>query len=598
MIKKLFKILFFFLRLSVYISIPCGIWLILFICSVPHIDNVTTLLRKPYITIYDKDQKMLAQYGDIYGNVVHICNLPKHLVTSVLLTEDRRFYEHCGIDIIGIIRSIMINIKNHRVVQGGSTITQQLSKNFLQNAGLISVYDRTLSRKIKELIVALMIESRFSKDEILSMYLNRVYFGGGVYGVDGAAQFYFNKKASELSLYESVILVGLLKSPSSYAPHINYDRALIRARKILQNLVDEKYISIEEMEATLLLATPPLKKNHYALNRYFTDWIVSESKKHINIKQDIKIFTTLDRKIQKYAEQAVTDVLDQYGKEWNINNSSFVVLDKEGQVKAMVGNSNYNKYKFNIAAQGKRQMGSTFKYFVYMTAMNLGYDVEDMILNEKITLGDWTPKNSFDYEGEYVSLNFAFAKSINTCAVRLLKAIGIKPVYSILKKMNILNIPLQDINYTLSLGTYETTLLKMAGGLLPMLNEGKYIEPFAIYYIAADKKILYSHHDSYISIVKDTTIKKMKKLMRSVVEIGTGRSMKDVPLQIYAKTGTAQCSKDLACLCILEKNQIDIAPDGLVMTAWAGSESLDVTNHPGKHIPVHICKRFLELLNK
>lgn len=599
-LKLIGKFLFFCFVQAFFVFVVFTMWMLLFFASVPNIENVTTLLRKPHITIYDAEENVLAMYGDIYGKTVHIKDLPKHLISAVLSVEDRRFYSHIGIDPRSIIRSFIENFKSGSIVQGGSTITQQLSRNFLQNSGLISMYDQSYSRKLKEAIIALLIEQRFSKDEILSMYLNRIYFGGGVYGVDGAAEFYFGKSAKDLSLYESVLLVGLLKAPSTYAPHLHYDLSLIRAKEILNKLVKYEEITLEEMEATLLLSAPPLKKNYHDISRYFTDWVIQQHLNHVPRNCDLRVFTTLNPTLQKYAEQAVKDMMQEYGKMWNMEEGALVVLDPQGAVLAMVGNSNYNKFQFNVAAYGNRQMGSCFKYFVYATAMDLGYDPDDITYDDPIQLGTWQPNNAFDYDKGEVTLSFAFAKSINTAAVRVLKQIGIRPVYKRIKIMDILDpkLTLADLNYTLTLGTFETTLLRMAGGLTPMLNDGKFTSPYAVRYITSNHKILDAHESSFARVFQPSTVDKMRILMKNAVKIGTARAIRDLNIdKVYAKSGTTQDYHDLAAICILDKNQFDLTPDGLLIAGWSGvSYGQKAIENDGKHLGMRLIRRFLELI--
>src|SRR5690554_3880879 len=348
-------------------SAAAGIWVILVVGVViawyardlPNVSRMAELTRQPSLQIVDADGGRIAAYGELYGEALTVADLPPHVPQAVLAIEDRRFYSHPGIDPIGLVRAAVVNWRAGRVVQGGSTISQQLAKNIFLSS------ERTLDRKIQELLLAFWLEYKLTKDQVLALYLNRVYFGAGTYGIDAAARRYFGKAARELQLYEAAMLAGLLRAPSRYNPDLAHSRAV----RVLEAMVEAEYISEEEaLEAAEARAAPnDLPRGR---GRYFGDWAAGQVEGLIGpLDEDLVAHTTLDRRLQHIVEEEVRLILEEAGAEYGVSQAAVVVLSPDGAVRAMVGGRDYGESQFNRTVQAMRQPGSAFKPFVYLAAM-------------------------------------------------------------------------------------------------------------------------------------------------------------------------------------------------------------------------------------
>ena len=401
-----------------------SIWLTLFIgataiwafLNLPETESIK-ITRQPSITFLDRQGRILASYGDIYGQSIVYEQLPNDLINAVIVTEDKRFFDHNGVDLRGITRALITNIKAKRVVQGGSTITQQLAKN------LFLTPERSITRKIHEAILSLWLEFRFTKKQILSIYLNRVYLGSGTYGVQAAAEKYFNKKVENLNLYESALIASLLKAPSKYNPISNAKLSEERTRKVLVNMYKNKLIDINAFENTKKKSEhrQPIFDSPKS-TRYFIDWVLPRVRSYMGeIEQDLIVRTTLDIEVQRKAEESLLKISNQYK---SANQSAIVVLDFSGGVLAMIGGKDYGDSQFNRVTQAQRQPGSAFKLFVYLAALENGFSPDDITKDSKVSIGDWSPENyKKEFLGE-ISISDAFAKSINTVAVKISESVG------------------------------------------------------------------------------------------------------------------------------------------------------------------------------
>ena len=402
------------------------IWAVLFISiavtwsllNLPETESIK-ISRQPSITFLDKEGRIIASYGDIYGQSIQFDDLPRNLINAVIVTEDKRFFFHPGIDLKGIIRASYVNLKAGRIVQGGSTITQQLAKN------LFLTPERSFTRKLHELILSFWLEMRFSKEQLLSIYLNRVYLGSGTYGVQAASEKYFNKKVEELNLYECALIASLLKAPSKYNPIANEQLSRERTSKVLENMHKSNLITAKNIAEA--------KNNNKKYNkftsapkstRYFIDWLLPRVKSYLGeINEDLIVRTTLDVKLQELAEKSVNSITSRFS---SADQSALVALDLDGGVKAMIGGRDYGDTQFNRVTQAQRQPGSAFKIFVYLAGLKEGYEPQDEIVDSAIDINGWSPKNyKKEYLGE-ISLFEAFSKSINTVAVKLSESIGEK----------------------------------------------------------------------------------------------------------------------------------------------------------------------------
>ena len=336
--------------------------------TLPDIEQAVSRTRQPSTTITAENGNEVATYGQIYSAVVMPDYLPKHATEAIIATEDRRFYHHFGFDVIAFTRAMAVNLIKGRYAQGGSTITQQVAKN------LFLTPNKNIKRKVQELLLAFWLEHKFTKQQIMALYLNRVYLGAGTYGIEAAANKYFQKTSADLNLKEAAILAGMLKAPTRYNPAANPEQAEKRARIVLQNMVDEGYISEAERQKALNMPTGALISDKVEGGKYFADWVYKDVNAYIGEREnDIYVYTTLDQHIQEAADKILTKSI-KANKNKNVTQGAIVVLDKSGGVKALIGGVNYQKSQFNRAIHALRQPGSSFKTFVYLTALQNGYN--------------------------------------------------------------------------------------------------------------------------------------------------------------------------------------------------------------------------------
>ena len=519
------------------------VWLILFLSiavtwsllNLPETESIQ-ISRQPSITFLDKQGRIIASYGDIYGQSIQYNDLPKNLINAVIVTEDKRFFYHPGIDIKGIARAFYINLKAGKIVQGGSTITQQLAKN------LFLTPERSFTRKLHELILSFWLEMRFTKQQILSIYLNRVYLGSGTYGVQAASEKYFNKKVEELNLYESALIASLLKAPSKYNPIANEELSKIRTSKVLENMKKDGLIDKKQAEQAKINNNRFEKYTSAPKStRYFVDWLLPRVKSYLGeINEDLIVRTTLDVKLQKIAEDSVNSITEDYP---SADQSALVALNINGGVIAMVGGRDYGDSQFNRVTQAQRQPGSAFKIFVYLAGLNYGYQPNDLMEDSEININGWSPKNyKKEYLGE-ISIDQAFSRSINTVAVKLSENIGRERVIEMAKTLGIsspiINSP------SLALGTSEVNLLELTAAYDVLANNGNGVLVHGIRSIEnTDGKILFMREGQGPGKVIDSDlVKNMTKMMELTIQSGTGKNAK-ISRPAAGKTGTSQSLRD------------------------------------------------------
>ncbi len=428
-----------------------------FALTLPETSDLPNAERRPSITLVSSDGALLATYGDLFGDTVRVRDMPKFLPDAVIATEDRRFYSHFGVDLFGLLRAAVINLRAGRVVQGGSTITQQLAKN------LFLTPERTFGRKIQEMELSLWLERKFTKEQLLEIYLNRVYLGAGTYGVDAAARRYFGKSAREVTLYESAIIAGLLKAPTKFSPARDRERAAARAEQVLANMVDAGLITQDQAAAaarqSVRLADVTSSRSN---NHYFADWIVEQLGDFGGIEnQDLPVVTTLDARLQAAAEAAVGETLARDGPKAAAGQAALVAMTPDGAVRAMVGGRDYGGSQFNRATQALRQPGSAFKPFVYLAALEAGIKPSNHFVDGPISIGKWQPHNYTNrYLGD-ITVADAFAQSINTVAVQVEMRTGVPRVVAAAHRVGITADLTNDAS--LALGTSEVTLLELTG---------------------------------------------------------------------------------------------------------------------------------------
>ncbi len=505
--------------------------------DLPDIDGLAGTTRQPSITLLSVDGSPISSTGEIYGRTITVAEVPPVLPQAVLAVEDRRFYEHWGIDLRGLLRAFWVNLKAGEIVQGGSTITQQLAK------VLFLTPERTLKRKAQEALLAMWLETKFSKDEILSIYLNRVYLGSGTYGMDAAARRYFDKPATKVTLYESAQLAGLLKAPSRYNPVSDYQRAGDRTKVVLASMVKAGFISHEEARKAFA-AKPRRPALENSGGRYYADWVIGQIGDFVGrIDTDLVVRTTLDPQLQAIAEEELLALIDGEGAARQVHQAAFVAIAPDGAVRAMVGGRDYRDSQFNRAAQALRQPGSAFKPFVYLAAMENGWQPDDRLVDAPVAVDDWQPRNYGErYYGE-VTLREAFARSLNSVAVQLSERVGRERVAEAAQRLGITSD--LDVRPSLALGASEVTLLELTGAYAAFANRGRGVWPHGILEVRdIEGRVLYRRSGGGPGqLMGGHTVNQLNNLMVATVEWGTGKAAR-IGRPTAGKTGTSQEFRD------------------------------------------------------
>lgn len=533
---------------GVYWSAVLGIWSVIAVVCVigyyaaylPPTSEWQVPARPPNVKIVSLNGDLLANRGDTGGEAVRLEQLPPYLPNAVISIEDRRFRSHFGIDPIGLARAAYANFTSGRVSQGGSTLTQQLAKNLFLEP------DRTIKRKIQELVLAFWLEAEYSKDEILEMYLNRVYLGSGAYGVDAAARRYFGKSARLLTVAEAATIAGLLKAPSRYSPARNPDLAEDRAQLVLAAMHEEGYINSGEAKNAIAAPAKAIRRHTTASENYVADYVMDVLPHFVgSIEGDIIVDTTIDPAMQQAAESALRAALKANRQTLGVSQGAIVTLDTAGAIKAMVGGADYAKSQFNRAAYAKRQPGSAFKPFVYLAALENGMTPQTVRQDQPITIGGWSPKNYTKEHYGPVTLTRSLSLSINTVAARLAHEVGAGTVADTAKRLGVTS----DLNRNLSLalGTSEVTPLEIAAAYVPFSNGGYGVLPHIIRRIkTVDGKTLYSRSGNGRGrVVQRRDVGNMNLMMSETLLTGTGRKARlDSGRPAGGKTGTSQDFRD------------------------------------------------------
>jgi penicillin-binding protein 1A len=495
--------------------------------------------REPGIMLLAADGSILSERGAFFGDEARIAELPAYVPQAIIAIEDRRFHAHFGIDPMGLVRALIENFRAGRVVQGGSTLTQQLAKNLFLKP------DRTIERKLQEIVLAIWLESRFSKEEILQLYVNRVYFGGGAVGIEKAAQNYFAKSARDVTLSEAAILAAVLKAPSTYNPVTHPDAANARAREVLADMVDEGFITRDEAARAIDFPASVKASDYVPATQYIVDHVTEILPLLVrNYDQSIVVETTIDPDLQARAELALRRRLNEEGTKAGVSQGAFVMLDPAGGIKALVGGKSYVKSQFNRVTKAKRQPGSAFKPFVYLTALEMGYTPDSVEIDEPVKFGDWEPENyRHKYQGA-VTLTRALAQSINSVAAKLAYNVSPEAVAATAHRLGIAS----DIapNASIALGTSEVTPLELTAAFVPFANGGAPVEPFIVSRISTrDGEILYQRNGGGLGqAIAGFDLGALNRMMRAVVTQGTGRDAQFGEYEIAGKTGTSQDYRD------------------------------------------------------
>jgi penicillin-binding protein 1A len=591
-ISGLWRVFRFFLLCGLMAGLILGAAILYLYKDLPPAENIYTTFRRHSIRVFDQKGNLLATYGDVYGDLVPVEQMPDYVANALLAIEDKRFYQHFGIDFIGIARAIWANYRSKSVVQGGSTITQQLAKNILQAHKLYDHQDRSLKRKAQEAILAFILESRLTKKQILTLYLNRVYFGGGAFGIDAAAKRYYGRSAREISIYEAAVLMGLLKAPSRYSPAENPERSENRTKQVLLKMVEGGFLTPRGMETVLLMASPPPSITSGNSVRYFTDWVVDSLRHYVSLNQDLDVITTIDLDLQKKVESAAKKLMQTVGKKWNADQTAVVLMTETGDVLAMLGGTSYRQTKFNRVTQALRQPGSSFKFFTFLSALENGLTPETLMPDGPITEGSYRPRNYLYTPRGEVTLLEGFAKSINTVAYRVAQN-NISSTIQLARRLGVTS-PISH-NLSISLGSSEMTLLQLTGAFATIANKGVQVIPHGIQEVKSKRgHTLFRWTPSQKQIVASSVVNDMFSLMRAVHQSGTAR-MIQIGQPIACKTGTSQNYRDHWVVGFTPLSHPNLMTQQLVFGMWTGRDSdKPMTRVPGGAPSRHLCQWLLQ----
>ncbi|HEX3860767.1 MAG TPA: PBP1A family penicillin-binding protein [Stellaceae bacterium] len=525
------------LLMTLWVVIIGGIVLTYFAMTLPDTSQLAVAARRPSVTILAADGSLIASFGDMFGQPLTLKQMSPYLPKAVIATEDRRFYSHFGVDPVGLMRAAFTDLRAGHVVQGGSTITQQLAKIVFLTP------ERSFGRKIREILLALWLERRFTKNQILEIYLNRVYLGAGTYGVDAAAHRYFRKSAAKLNLFESAVIAGLLKAPTRFNPARDRDAAKGRATQVLDNMVDAGFITAADAAAGAKEGTT-LAVAGRSGSRYFADWVADQIRDFAGTTdRDLTVKTTLDPRQQTAAEAAIDGVLSRYGVKDAVSQGALVSMSTDGAVRAMVGGRDYGQSQFNRATQAQRQPGSSFKPFVYLAGLEAGLRPDDRFDDAPIRIGNWQPHNYLNhYQGE-VSVAEGLAQSINTVAVQVAERAGIPRVIATANRLGITSDLAPDAS--IALGTNEVNLLELVSAYAPFANGGAGILPYGITEIRdSDGKLVYRRNGSGPGqVISPGMVGMMNEMLAGVISQGTGKRAA-IGRPEAGKTGTTQEYRD------------------------------------------------------
>jgi penicillin-binding protein 1A len=566
--------------LGLWALIVCGGAIVWVAANLPPIHSLEIPRRPPSIEIVGNDGKLIANRGEMHGATLTLKEMPPYLPKAFLAIEDHRFHSHFGIDPVGLVRAAAANLMRRGVSQGGSTITQQLAKN------LFLTQDRTFARKLQELVLALWLERKFSKTEILELYLNRVYFGAGAYGVDAASQRYFGKSARQVSIAEAAMLAGLVRSPSRLAPNRNPNGAERRAQIVIAAMASHGYVT--ETMAKFALAQPAraVKVAGNGSANYIADWIMDVLDDLVgHIDQDLVVRTSIDPGLQAAAEAALVNELAQKGEKFGVSQGALIAMTPSGAVRALVGGKNYAESQFNRAVAARRQPGSAFKPFVYLTALERGLAPDSVREDKPIAIKGWRPENySREYYGA-VSLTQGLAHSLNTVSVRLTQEFGPTAVARTAYRLGIAS--KLETNPSLALGTSEVSLIELVSAYAPFANGGSAIAPYVVERVSTKAgKTLYdrSPHDLG-RIIEPRHVGMMNAMMRETIRVGTAQKGQLPGWQAAGKTGTSQDFRDAWFVGYTAH---------LVTGVWLGNDDSSPTRRAtGGGMPVEIWARFM-----
>jgi penicillin-binding protein 1A len=543
--------------------------------SLPSYSELKSSPNGQMIRVHAIDGTVLVSIGPSYGQWLSIDQIPGTMKNAMVAVEDRRFRSHPGVDPIGILRSVQVRMTSGTWRQGGSTITQQLARNvFLTN-------NKTWTRKVREIILALAIERKFSKDQVLELYLNKVYFGGGAYGVDAASRKFFGHPANDLTLGEASIIAGLVKAPSNYSPSADAKAAVGRAQVVLSLMRNHGDITAQQAEdaAPEMVALAPEPKQNSV--RYFTDWALPQLDTMIDESSEpIEVWTTLDLNMQRQADESIRTNTPKGAQ------GALVALDRDGAVRAMVGGKDYVSSIYNRATQAVRQPGSAFKLFVYLAALEAGHTPADMMVDEPIDIQGWRPRNSSrKFSGE-INLRTAFAYSVNTIAAKLGGEVGTSAIADMARRFGI-STPI-NTHPSMVLGTSDVRLIDMTRAFASVSGNGVAVAPYGILKVTTGTgKLLYEHQsDTSHVLVSPQVAAQMIDLLQTAVNTGTARAAQ-IGRPVAGKTGTTSSNKDGWFLGF---------SSGLTTGVWMGKDNADpIPGLQGGRAPAQAFAQFMKV---
>ncbi len=574
----------------VYWGAVLGLWAVIGVAGIlafyatqlPSADTWHVPERPPNIRIVSAENELIANRGVTGGKALRLEEMSPHIAQAVISIEDRRFHAHFGFDPIGFTRAMTRNIMQKRMREGGSTITQQLAKNLFLKP------ERTFGRKVQELILAIWLETKYSKAEILELYLNRVYFGAGATGVDAASRRYFGKSAKHVTVPEAALLAGLLKAPSKYTPARNPKLAQRRARLVLRAMQEEGYIKTGKIDVTNIKPGEYAKHFRSGPEHFVSDMIVKRVAKILGEpKQDIIVETTVSSFLMTAAHSMLAEKLDEHGKKKNVSQGAIVSMSPDGAVRALIGGRDYGSSQFNRVVDAKRQPGSAFKTFVWLKALEDGFEPYTQLVDEPVKFGKWRPEN---YDKKYrgpVTLGAAFSGSLNTIAAKLITRSGPRNVASVARRMGIDSKLIA--NGSLALGTSEVSLFELTRSFAPFANGGKKVTPYLIQKITGkDGKVLFERKEpNLITAVMPENLADMNQMLARVVSHGTGKRAKLKTHQAGGKTGTSQGFRDA----------LFVGHTAHYVTGvWFGNDDNSPTKKlTGGSLPARVWNEFMEL---
>jgi len=576
------RLLYWGAVLAVWGLIFLVVFFAVFARDLPDTSTLYNIDRQPSITYLDRNGALIAVRGTQQAPPADLDALPDYVPAAFIAIEDRRFYHHPGFDPIGMTRAIAANMRAGRVVQGGSTLTQQLAKNLFLSP------DQNMKRKVQELMLAVWLEMKFSKEEILALYLNRVYFGAGAYGIEAASQRYFDKGAKDLTVGEAALLAGLLKAPSRYSPVSESERAATRATVVLNEMVDAGVITPEQRAQAVnepVRVSRTLASQHA---QYFVDWLDKQIRELVGEPtEDMIVETTLDLTLQTSAERAVRRILERDGSR-GVEQAALVALDGEGRVRAMIGGASYADSQFNRAVDARRQAGSAWKPFVYLTALESGYTPQTQVNDAPIRIGNWSPRNyTGDYRGQ-MPLSQAVAQSINTVAAGIADQVGRGNVARTARRLGITSrIGLEP---AMALGAVEVSPLDMAQAYDAFANGGKRVTAHGISRIRTPQgRVIYqraAREGASVQAISNPYLYYLNQMLRGVMTSGTGRSAAISGRDTAGKTGTTSDYKDAWFVGYT---------GGFVTAVWVGKDdNTPMRGVTGGSSPAAIWKGFME----